>query len=106
MTVVTDANFAEIIKTETPIIIDFWADWCGPCKMIAPIMEELYKEYDSSSLVIAKTNVDENKLGPAKFGIRSIPTLVFLKNGKMIDSIAGAQTKSYIKDKIKENFNI
>lgn len=104
--IVTDATFKEVVMNTTkPVIIDFWAEWCGPCKMVAPILEELELEYEGS-LVIAKVNVDENQRCPAKFGVRSIPTLIFMKDGQQLDTIIGVQGKSYLKEKIKKHFNL
>jgi len=93
---VTDATFdPEVLKSETPVLVDYWAEWCGPCKSIAPILDEVAKEYEGR-LKIAKINVDENQAVPAKFGIRGIPTLMLFKNGNMEASLVGARSKSQL----------
>jgi thioredoxin len=97
---ITDANFKEYLGGDKPLVIDFWAEWCGPCRMISPIIDELYKEYDGK-VVIGKVNVDENDEIPAEYGIRNIPTLLFFKNGELVDKHVGAAVKSTIEDKIK-----
>ena len=98
---VTDDNFqSEILDSNIPAMVDFWAVWCGPCKMVGPIVEELAKEYEGK-IKIGKMNVDENKNTPAKFGIRSIPTLILFKGGNVMDTIIGAVPKADIEDKLK-----
>ncbi|HYN13702.1 MAG TPA: thioredoxin TrxA [Burkholderiales bacterium] len=93
---VTDDTFdPEVLKSETPVLVDYWAEWCGPCKSIAPILDELAKEYEGR-LVIAKINVDENQQVPAKFGIRGIPTLMLFKNGNVEATRVGALSKSQL----------
>ncbi|HIC85844.1 MAG TPA: thioredoxin [Desulfobacterales bacterium] len=99
---VTDQDFEqEILKSEIPALVDFWAAWCGPCKMVAPVVEELAKEY-KGKIKIAKMNVDENRQTPAKFGIRNIPTLILFKNGEVVQTIIGAQPKSYLETELKK----
>ena len=96
---VTDANFKEVITTDKPVLIDFWAPWCGPCRMIAPIIDELATEY-AGKAIIAKCDVDTSSDVPVKFGIRNIPTLLFFKNGELKDKIVGATTKGAIVEKL------
>lgn len=98
---ITDANFeSEIIKSNIPVLIDFWAAWCGPCKVIAPIVEDLAKEYDGK-VKVGKVDVDDNQQTAIKYGIRSIPTLLIMKNGKVNDTIVGAVPKAQIVQKLK-----
>ena len=93
---VTDETFEpEVLKSETPVLVDYWAEWCGPCKSIAPILDEVAKEYEGR-LKIAKLNVDENQQTPAKFGIRGIPTLMLFKNGNVEATKVGALSKSQL----------
>jgi thioredoxin 1 len=93
---VTDETFEpEVLKSETPVLVDYWAEWCGPCKSIAPILDEVAKEYEGR-LKIAKLNVDENQQTPAKFGIRGIPTLMLFKNGNVEATRVGALSKSQL----------
>ena len=93
---VTDVSFEpEVLKSEVPVLVDYWAEWCGPCKSIAPILDELAKEYEGR-LKIAKINVDENQQVPAKFGIRGIPTLMLFKNGNVEATRVGALSKSQL----------
>lgn len=95
----TDANFEEILNSDQPVLVDFWAEWCGPCKMIGPLVEELAGEYDGKA-IIAKVDVDANPGISAKFGIRSIPTLLFFKGGEIVDKQVGAVPKSVLAQKI------
>ena len=93
---VTDDTFEpEVLKSDTPVLVDYWAEWCGPCKSIAPILDEVAKEYEGR-LKIAKINVDENQQTPAKFGIRGIPTLMLFKNGNVEATRVGALSKSQL----------
>ncbi len=98
----TDNNFeTEALKSDVPVIIDFWAAWCGPCRMIAPIIEQLTDEYQGK-VKVGKLDVDENQQTAIKFGVRSIPTVLFLKNGQVKDTIIGAVPKSMFVDKISK----
>ena len=93
---VTDATFeADVLKSEQPILVDYWAEWCGPCKMIAPILDELSTTY-AGKLQIAKMNVDDNRDIPGKFGIRGIPTLMLFKNGQLAATKVGAMSKAQL----------
>jgi thioredoxin 1 len=93
---ITDDNFeSEVIKSNIPVLIDFWATWCGPCKAIAPIVEDLAKEYDGK-VKVGKVDVDDNQQTAIKYGIRSIPTLLIIKNGQVNSTIVGAVPKAQI----------
>src|SRR5712691_4741286 len=94
VTQLTDANFeAEVLKSNLPVLVDFWAPWCGPCKSIAPMVEDLATEYDGK-LKVAKLNVDENPLTPTRYGVRGIPNLLILKSGTVKEQIVGAVPKA------------
>ena len=95
----TDSNINEIIASGQPVVVDFWATWCGPCRAIGPVIEELAAEYEGKA-VIGKCNVDENEDAPMKYGIRSIPTLLFFKNGELVDRLVGAAPKAEIAAKL------
>ena len=102
---VTDTNFqTEVLKSDTPVLVDFWAEWCGPCKMIAPIVEELAREYDGK-LKVGKVDVDSNQQVSMQFGVRSIPTLLIFKQGKVVDQVIGAVPKRLLAEKIAKHLN-
>jgi thioredoxin 1 len=96
---ITDANFEEILKSEKPVLVDFWAEWCGPCKMIGPIVEELAGDYEGKA-VIGKVDLDSNPAVASALGIRSIPTLMFFKGGEMVDKQVGAVPKAILAKKL------
>jgi thioredoxin 1 len=96
----TDANFDSVVNSEKPVLVDFWAEWCGPCKMIGPVVEELASDYEGRA-VVAKLNVDENPNVTARFGVRSIPTLLVFKKGQIVDKQIGAVPKSVLSSKLE-----
>ena len=98
---VTDANFDQVINGDKPVLVDFWAEWCGPCKMIAPILDEVAEELDT--VTIAKLNIDQNPDTPPKFGVRGIPTLLLFKNGSVAATKVGALSKTQLVEFINEN---
>jgi thioredoxin 1 len=99
--VLTDSNFAEIVEQGTlPVLVDFWATWCGPCRMLSPVVDKLAEKYEGKMNVV-KCNVDESMDIPMKFGIRNIPTLLFFKNGELVDRLVGAVPQAEIEKKIE-----
>lgn len=100
---ISDNDFEkEVLQSKTPVLVDFWAPWCGPCLAIAPTLDALADEY-KGKLVVAKMNVDENAHVPANFGVRSIPYMVLFKDGKMVDSLVGAHPKVRVKEMIDKS---
>ncbi len=98
----TDADFEqEVINSDTPVLVDFWAPWCGPCRMLAPIVEEIAEAY-SGKIKVGKLNVDNNQETTVKFGIRSIPTLILFKDGKPLDQVIGAVPKSELENLVNK----
>ena len=96
ITHITDDNFEpQVLQSDLPVLVDYWAEWCGPCKQIAPILDEVAREYDGR-IKVAKINVDENRQVPARFGIRGIPTLMLFRNGNVEDTRVGALSKSQL----------
>ena len=97
---ITDANFDEVVlQSKIPVVVDFWAEWCGPCRMVGPIIDELHTEYDGKAIV-GKVNVDENPGVSGKFGVRNIPTLLIFENGQIVDKQVGAVPKNILSKKL------
>lgn len=97
---ITDKNVKEVLSQGKPVVIDFWAPWCGPCKVVGPIIEELAEDF-KDQVIIGKCDVDENNDLPAEHGIRNIPTILFIKNGEIVDKVVGASTKAVLAEKVK-----
>ena len=99
---ITSENFASLKGGELPLVVDFWAEWCGPCKMISPIISQLADEYEGR-MVVGKCNVEECEEIAAEYGIRNIPTILFFKNGQMVDKFVGAASKPKLQEKFESN---
>lgn len=97
---ITSENFESLKNGQQPLVVDFWATWCGPCRMVAPVIAELAKEYDGH-ITVGKCDVEENEELAAEFGIRNIPTILFFKEGKVVDKMVGAQSKAKLDEKFK-----
>jgi thioredoxin 1 len=97
---ITNENFASLKAGDLPLVVDFWATWCGPCRMVAPIIEELAAKYDGK-IVVGKCDVEDNEDLAAEFGIRNIPTILFFKNGEVVDKLIGAQSKGKFEEKFE-----
>ncbi len=102
--ILTDANFeAEVLKSKVPVLVDFWAAWCGPCKVYGPIVEELAKEMAGKGVKIGKLNVDENQTTPGTYGVMSIPTSMIFKNGEVVEQMVGVQAKEKLIEKLNKH---
>lgn len=97
--VINDSNFAEILSGDKPVLVDFWATWCGPCRSMAPVVDELAAEFEGR-VVVAKCDVDEASQLPTQYGIRNIPTFIFFKGGQMVDRLVGVNPKSVFEEKL------
>ncbi len=96
----TDTNFEEeVLRSDIPVLVDFYADWCGPCKMMSPVIDELAQDYEGK-VKIGKLNTDENRVIATKYGVMSIPTMILLKNGEVVDTVVGTAAKSLLEQKI------
>lgn len=97
---ITEANFQEVVmNSQTPVVVDFWAEWCGPCRMVGPIIEKMSGEYEGRA-AIGKVNVDNNPAVSAQFGVRNIPTILFIKGGEVVDKVVGAVPEAQLKAKL------
>ncbi len=99
---ITDATLNEVLATDKLVVIDFWAEWCGPCKMVGPIIDQLSEEY-KDKVVVGKVDVDNNDEATSKYGIRNIPTVIFVKNGEVVDKVVGAGAKTLFVEKIEKH---
>lgn len=98
---ITDSTLEDVLKTDKLVVIDFWAEWCGPCKMVGPIIDQLADEY-KDNVVVGKVDVDNNDDATSRYGIRNIPTTLFIKNGEVVDKVVGAGTKKVFEKKINK----
>ena len=98
---ITDANIAGLMAEGKPMILDFWATWCGPCQMIGPMIDELAEEFDGK-IIIGKVNVDENSDLPSQYGVRNIPTILFFKGGELVNKLVGAQSKAKLQEEAQK----
>jgi thioredoxin 1 len=98
---ITDATLNDVLNTDKLVVIDFWAEWCGPCKMVGPIIEQIAEEY-KDKVVVGKIDVDNNDGATSKYGIRNIPTVLFIKNGQVVDKVVGAGPKNLFTEKIEK----
>lgn len=102
----TDANFSEeVLKSDTLVLVDFWAEWCGPCRAMSPIVEEISHEVDASKLKVGKMNVDQSSEMPQKYGVSSIPTFLVFKNGEVVDQFMGSMPKAAMLEKLQKHLS-
>lgn len=100
MTAITEANYNELAAQGKPMVLDFWATWCGPCRKVAPIIEELANDYEGQ-VIISKVDIEENEALAAQFGVRNIPTILYIKNGEVVDKQVGAAPRAVLEEKLK-----